>query len=505
MREKQSKKDALDAIFNGLPDYELKHRSVRSGLVTVGSQFAKLMSQTVGTAILARILLPQEFGLVAMVVAITNLALFIGDLGLVSAIVQRKKITHGQANAMFWINGAFGMLLGSILIAIAPVVAHFYKEPRLTAIVIAYSATFVLSGFSVQQFALLRRQMRFTAIALIEVASMAGGIVLAICLAFMGWKYWALVCQTLFQSLSTMILVWCVSPWSPTRPKWDQEIPAMVTFGGHLTGSNLLAYFSMNLDNVLVGNVVGATALGFYSKAYNLLMLPIRQINGPMTAVALPALSQLQNNPSRFRSYILNLTSIAAIISVPLVLFTIVDSDNIVLLLLGKNWLPTAQIFRNLGLAALTMAVNFLPGLLLVSTARTKLQLKLSLWTAIVVIVGFCVGILWGSNGVAISFSITNTVMFGVKLYVACQGSSVCFVDILKCLSLPLISGCISAIVLYWVEMQGLFGFDLLVVDIMSNLVFYIIVFFMALGVSKQGRRDIQRLLSLRHTFVSRA
>lgn len=502
--EKKIKKSDNDEFFITQPTEGLKHRSVRAGTLTVASQFAKLVLQTLATALLARILLPEDFGLIAMVVAITNFALFIGDLGLVSATIQRKNITHSQVNAMFWVNVAFGAALSLILLMLSPLIARFYHEPRLTYIVVIIGVTFLFGGLSAQHLALLRRQMKFTQIAVTDVLSLVIGIAVAIVMAMHGWKYWALVWQTFFQSLSSTSLLWFFSRWRPSLPKWDHDIPSMIAFGGHLTGSNLLNYFSRNLDNLLIGWILGPSVLGLYSKAYNILMVPIRQINAPITSVALPAVSQLQENAARFNSYILNLVSMAAIFTVPLVIYTIVDADNIVLLLLGKDWIASAEIFRNLGPAALVGAISFIPGLLLVSTARTKLQLKLSFWSAIVIVSSFCLGIIWGANGVAIAYSITYTIMFSITLFVACSGSPVRFSAVVGRLSMPLLAGCISALILAYVKDAIAQYLGILILKLIVDFLLFILVFFIVLVFSIQGREDIRRLINIRHSFASK-
>lgn len=180
----------------------------------------------------------------------------------------------------------------------------------------------------------------------------------------------------------------------------------MIGFGGNITGSNLLNYLCRNLDNVLIGRFCGAVALGLYSKAYQLLLLPIWQINTPMLAAITPALSRLQSEPRRFNQ--LYLKSIMAIVTVgmPLVVFMFVRAENIIFVVLGRDWMGAVPLFRLLAPAAFMDTFNIAAGLVLITLGQTDRQLRLSVLSALVTILAFCIGVRWGAEGVAIAFSV---------------------------------------------------------------------------------------------------
>src|SRR5713101_8395930 len=192
----------VDALNTDHLHADLKGRSVRGGLVTLTSQGTQFLMQTVSTVVLARLLVPAEFGMVAMVTAITGLAFAFADLGLSEATIQRKEITHDQVSALFWINVAVGLGLMLVTAALAPVLSRFYREPRLVDITLLLSVTFLIGGLRVQPDALLKRQMRFSSLAIRDVASYALAVPIAIAMALRGAGYWALVALPLMLNLT---------------------------------------------------------------------------------------------------------------------------------------------------------------------------------------------------------------------------------------------------------------------------------------------------------------
>ena len=413
---------------------DLKGRTVRGGAVTLGAQAVKFVLQLVSTAVLARLLTPNDFGLIAMVAAFTGFVSLFNDLGLSMATVQRQHITHDQVSTLFWINVALSLLFMLLAAVVAPAFAWFYGEPRLTLITLATAATFIFGGLTAQHTALLRRQMRFTPLALIEIASLAAGITTAITLASLGFGYWSLVAMTAAAAAATMLLTWLSSGWKPGLPKRRSGVRPMLAFGGSLTAFNFLNYFTRNADNVIVGTMLGAPTLGIYSRAYNLLMLPISQINDPIGGVAMPALSRLQNDPAGFRRYYVRAIQTLAFATMPLVLFCFVATDAIILTILGPQWTDAVSVFRWLALGAFVGTINFAPGWLCVSLGRANRQLYWAILSAPLAVLAFFVGAHWGVDGVAAAFSVSWTLLFILFVVYACYGSPVRLRDLVRCL-----------------------------------------------------------------------
>lgn len=385
---------------------DLGRRTARGGAVTIASQGIKFFTSMAATVVLARLLTPQDYGLIGMVAVVTGFVSMFKDLGLSAATIQKEKITADQISTLFWVNVGLSIAVMLLTAAIAPGVSWFYGEPRLTLITLGFAAGFLFGGLTVQHEALLRRQMRFGALAAIEISSIATGLVVGIVLASRGAGYWALVANQLVQGLTYAIGIWLVSGWRPGRPVRNAGVRSMLAFGGNLTGFGIVNYFGANLDNLLIARFWGAQQLGFYAKAYQLLLLPIDQINSPVAGVAVPSLSRLTAQPERYRQAYLRVLEKLTILTMPLAAFMIVTSDWLVGLLLGPQWAFTAYLFTILGFAAFLQPVLNSTGWLFITQNRTRDMLRWGFFDVSIKIVSVLAGLPWGAKGVAIAIVI---------------------------------------------------------------------------------------------------
>jgi PST family polysaccharide transporter len=428
-------------------DADLKERSVRGGTVMLAAQVVKFVIQLVSTAILARLLMPADFGIVAMVTAFTGLLWLLGDMGLAGATIQRAEITHKQVSTLFWINIGFSLLISVLVASLAPLLAWFYDEPRLTMITLVLAAPFVFSGLTSQHYALLTRQMRFRAMALVQTLPQLVSAAVAIGLAMAGWHYWALVFNGIAGGGVMVLVAWIASGWRPGWPSRNAGVGSMLGFGGHLTGYNLLNYFTRTADNVLIGRFLGAGPLGIYSKAYALLIFPVQQINAPINGVVLPALSRLQSQPDKYRRYFLRAIEGVAFIGMPIIVFAFVDARFLVLTLLGPKWVAAVSIFRLLAPAALVGTISGAPEWIFTSLGKAH---RMFLWAVIsspIILAGFVVGLRWGAAGVAASFSMTFSLCFALFIFDACRQSPVRIRDLASVLYPPLVVSTVAALI----------------------------------------------------------
>jgi PST family polysaccharide transporter len=474
---------------------DLKGRSIRGGAVTLSSQALKFILNAGSTAVLARLLTPADFGLIAMVAAFTGFVALFRDLGLSTATVQRVEITHDQVSTLFWINVAMSVVLMLIAAALAPAIAWFYGEPRLTWIMIAIAGTFPFGGLSAQHTALMRRQMRFTALATVEVVSLVVGIAVAVVMAWRGLSYWSLVAMGAASGATTMAMCWLLSGWRPSLPRRGSGVMPMLTFGGGLTGFNILNYFTRNADNVIIGFALGSGPLGIYSKAYNLLMMPVRQFNAPIGAVMQPALSRLQNDPVRYRRAYLGSVSMLAFIGMPLVAFLFVAADDLIRVFLGPGWEGAVPVFRWLAPAALLGTINVAPGWLCTTLGRSRVQVNWALISAPITVAGFLIGSRLGISGVAAGFSITWCWLLLLFIAMACRHSPVSLLDLSRSIG-PILLAAIgaSAASLWFQSTTGLPASRWLLRVLVSGLLFlaaYIALTF----VSSSGRAKVRAIL----------
>lgn len=397
-----------DALTTEHLQPDLRGRSVRGGLLTFTSQGSQFFIQSVSTVVLARLLTPAEFGLVAMVSAITGLGQAFADLGLSEATIQRKDITHEQVSALFWINGAIGLGLTLITASLAPVLARFYREPRLIGITLVMSLTFLIGGLRVQADALLKRQMRFSSLVVRDITSSAIAVCLAIVLAKQGLGYWALVALPLTLNLAQMALSWLMVNWKPGMPRREANVGSMIAFGGNVAASYVLLNVMRSADNILIGRYLGAAPLGLYSRAFNLMMMPINQLNLPVTSVAVPAFSRIQEDPERFARSYLRTVNLMIWISAPIVGFLFVAAEPVTVLILGNKWRGAAPVFQILAISALGQLLHASTLWLFVSRGQSGRLLKLSLIVSPIFIGSYLIGLPFGIKGVALSASLVQ-------------------------------------------------------------------------------------------------
>jgi O-antigen/teichoic acid export membrane protein len=394
--------------FNENLKTDLKMRSVRGGAITIIAQGSKFFLNLGSLAILGRLLTPNDYGLIGMVTPIVGFVEMFKDLGLSTATIQREEINHQQVSTLFWINLLVSGGISILFAALAPSIAWFYKEPRLVDIVLALSSIFLVGGLSIQHQALLKRKMQFASIAKIEITSVILGVLAAIMAAWANFGYWALVIMPLTKMIVIAIGSWLACPWRPGLPSKDAEIKSMLAFGGNLTGFNCINYFSRNLDNILIGQYWGATELGFYSKAYQLVLLPIQQINAPINNVALPLLSRLQAEPEQFTRYYYKFVLSIVFLGMPIVAFTFAVTDKLILFVLGEQWLNTVPIFQLLAPAAFLGTFNLASAWVYQSFGRTDRQLQIGLVLSTIDIIIFTISIRWGAIGVAAAYGLSR-------------------------------------------------------------------------------------------------
>jgi O-antigen/teichoic acid export membrane protein len=423
---------ATDQLENSLGS-----RSVRGGVSTLLGQMTRFFIQTITTVILARLLAPADFGLIAMIMAVTSFLTPLQDFGLSTVTLQKAEINHVQVTNLFWINTLIGMLLALGLTITSPLISYIYAQPILTVIIIVFSIKFILEGISFQHQALLRRQMRYGSISIMEVGAMTVASLAAIFAAREGFGHWALVIQQLTLPLVIAVCVWLICPWRPGTPSRDSGLRPLVTFGGQLTGSSIFHAFAGNVDNVLIGWRWGASALGLYSRSNALLRLPLNQITFPLHAVAIASLSRLQNEPDRYRSFYCRMAALLAITTTPVLVAMTVLSKDIIFLLLGDQWMEAGPIFAILAIAALGQPVGATIGLVYASLGQANRELRWTLFTTPLTVLALFLGLPWGAMGVAIAYAISVHVIRFPALWYAYRYSPIKISNVLKAVWRP--------------------------------------------------------------------
>ncbi len=434
--------------------HDLKGRTLRGGLARLGATGANFLLRIGTIMALARLLSPKDFGLVGMVAAFTGVLTLLRDFGLSSAAVQRTSISEEQFSTLFWINILLGALLGLIAVAMAPAIAAFYGEPRLFGITAVLALGFLFNGAGTQHSALLQRQMRFTTLAVISVVSLMVGTAIAIGGAEAGYGYWALVWMSIASPLAGTLGFWLTTGWVPGMPQRRVGVRSLMLFGGTLTLNGLVAYVAYNAEKVLIGRFWGADAIGIYGRAYQLVNIPTDNLNSAVGEVAFSALSRLQDDPIRLKSYFLKGFSLVLGLTLPITLACALFADDLIYVLLGPVWKDAAAIVRLLAPTIAIFAIINPLGWLIYSLGLVARSLKIALVFAPFMITGYVIGLPYGPKGVAFAYSAAMTLWLIPHILWCVHGTVISLRDILLAVSRPVASGVLAGGVAFGVRLM---------------------------------------------------
>jgi O-antigen/teichoic acid export membrane protein len=433
---------------------DLRERAIRGASARICAQAASFIVRIGSLMVLARLLDPRDFGLVGMVTAVTGILDLFRDFGLSTASVQRAEVTEEQYSTLFWVNLLVGGVLSVFALALAPILGAFYHQPQLFWITSVVALSFVLNAAGAQHSALLQRQMRFGALAVIDIVSLLLSTGLAIGMAVAGFGYWALVMNIVSRPLTFTLGMWLATKWIPGSPSRAIGIRSMIRFGGTITLNGIVLYIAFNFQQVLLGRFWGADALGIYGRASQLIGIPVDNLNSAVGVVAFAALSRIQDDPERFKRYFLKGYSLVVALTLPATIGCAIFSDDLIFVLLGPKWMDAAEIFRILAPTIMVFAIANPLSWLLTSLGLVDRALKIALVFAPLVMIGSAIGLPYGPRGVAIAYSVVMTIGIVPITVWSVHGTVIRVTDILLALSRPLASSLVAAVVA--------FGFHLL-------------------------------------------
>lgn len=387
--------------------YEIKKKAIRGGGTMLLSRIVGLIIGTLSTVILARLLTPGDFGLVTMVTAFSLLFGNVGLNGFTEAIIQKENITQRQVSTVFWIGIAISIGLAIFFSGCSPLLARFYKEPRLISIAILLSIGFIFNALATEHFALIMRNMQFHKIMVNEIISGVLSAGIAIWMAFNGFGYWALVARQLSSPVVSAVCVWLQCPWRPGLPARDPEVRPIIRFAIKTFGNFFVNYFGRNLDKILLGRKWGSQELGNYDRAYYLFVMPVNQLVAPLSGVALSTLSKLRNDPERYKIYYIKALSLLCLIGMLVSVILTITGRDIILVLLGPQWQKTGQIFSALGPAIGITLIYGTIGWLHLSQGSPGRWLKWNIVAFVFTVLSLIAGLPFGGLGIAIAYSLS--------------------------------------------------------------------------------------------------
>src|SRR5215472_466871 len=387
---------------------DLGRRALRGGAVSVAMQYGNGTLQIVATIILARLLTPEDFGLVAIVTVLTSFAPMLIDLGLGDATTQRSKITRSQVSSLFWLSSGSGLAIAVVVAACSPLIAWMYREPRLETIALYSAVTFILWGMSNQHVALLRRTMQFARIAKIQILSTLVGVAIAIFMALCGYGYWALVVRPIATSLCIATGTWFVCPWRPGFPVFDSEVKSMVRFGLHVVGFSVTYTVARSTDRIGLGLFYSPDVVGYYQNAIGLYDNSIFSTLIQLHTVGSTALSKLQSTPVALRQKYEAALSVLAFFAMPTAAILSVTAQDLTVILLGEKWRAAGLLLSIIALRGIFQVVEGSQGWLHLSIGRADRWRNWGIVSLVVQVVAVLGGLPFGVTGVAVAVVMTS-------------------------------------------------------------------------------------------------
>lgn len=394
----------------------LGRRAARGAAVTATGQLGRILVQLVSVVILARLLSPNDYGLFAMVMSIAGIAEVFRDFGLSQAMIQAKHVSRAQRDSLFWINTGIGLTLTLLVFAGSWGIAAFYHHPELTGLAQGAALVFFINGLSTQYRASLSRSLKFRALAIIDLSSAIFSVCVAVFMGFMAYGAWALVGQLLAQALIFLLFAAIASKWIPRLPRRSTPLRGFIRFGRNMVATQIIGYMGSNADRVIIGSFLGAAPLGLYTRPYQLVMNIANQLRSPITNVAIPVLSRLQESPRRYWEFTrIGQTALGYSIVAAFGL-AVGASKPLTFLLLGAQWMESAPIMSLLSAAAALQTLAYFGYWVYVSKGITAALFKYNMISVLIKVVCLLVGVRWGVAGVATGYLIATAVSWPLSL-----------------------------------------------------------------------------------------
>jgi len=354
--------------------------------------------------ILARLVLPESFGLVAYAIVFTSFAQIIIDQGFSDAIVQFTTIEREHLDTAFWISVFTGTTLTLASIAASGLIANIFNEPQLREIIIWLSPIFILGALSSVQQSILRRKLDFKKLTLRSLISTSTSGVIAIAMALKGFGVWSLVAKLLVDSAVGVIALWKISDWRPSLNFSWKHFRELFSFGINIVGGDLVDFLSVHSDDFLIGYYLGTEALGYYTMAYNLLNVLTDLLVTVPNKVAFPIFSRIQNDPIRLKSAFYEVTQLQSIVAFPLFLGLFVVAPEVVHVLYSDKWVVSIPVIQILMFMGMARSASYFYSSIFRAAGKPSWRFGIYSLTATLNVVGFLIVVRMGINAVAASY-----------------------------------------------------------------------------------------------------
>ncbi len=451
---------------------DLRGRTLRSGMVAAGANGAQILLQIGSIMVLARILTPEDFGVVAMVLPVALLTISVANLGLQSAIIHTEPLLHASASELFWFAARMNLVVVGAMAAIGPLLARLFGEPRLTIVAGLWAVAIYMGTLGAVHESLLKRQLRFGTVMSIRVVALTAGATAAICGAFLGAGYWALILQILTFDVVRTALLWGLCGWRPARrgtagDATSRPLRDMRSYWREVAGFRLVAWSGEQLDRVLIGLTGGAAVLGLYDRSRKWAWYPFMELFYALYDVALASFSRVRGDATEYRAFVRRGLLPMFALPLPIIAFVFAEARNIVLILFGHQWLDAVPFLRLMSVAIFFGSASQLMQWLYLSSGKTARQFRWAMISTPIMAGSVLVGALWGATGVAIGFTVGTCLLAGPSVAWALAGSPVGWRDVGSVAWRPAVASILSASLLQTgrdlLPSAGVFFFEFLV------------------------------------------
>lgn len=458
---------------------DLRSKTVRAvGHLGLGGALGKIISLCT-TLVMARLLTPADYGLVAMAMVVVGFVGFFNEVGIGAAIVQKPNLTDSEVNGCFLIALLASVVLFGGTALASPLVASFFGNPKLGPMVAVLATAFVFGAFGTVPLAFLRKHMRFKAVAAIMLVSVVSQSAISLALAWIGFGPWSLVWSFVASSVIQSLGAFFLAGWRPRGRYGVREASDIVIYGLHVTATRIFWYMYSNADKAVIGKVLGDKALGVYDMAFSLATLPTAQITTLATNVASPLFSKLQHEHERLNAFILHFTRGISYVTYPALIGMLVTSRELVAVLLGPKWDGILVPFGALCVMGLIRSVDPLLSQALISTGNARKLSGYTLLCGIVMTLSVLGGaIVGGLRGVSLVWMVVYPLLSIRLLYLVCGVSGLTMGRYYRTLA-PVAAGtaAMAAVVLAVRELFVQFGtppLALLVLEVASGAAAYV-------------------------------
>ena len=421
--------DTIAAAPSGLESHidpeEFRKRAVMGTFYTGVAQAIRIPLTFVLQIILGRILLPEQFGIVAMATPVIVLIEIFTNLGLAQAVVQREEITQADLTAIYWVSLAGATIMLLLVVLFSPLIAAMYDQPAVRDIVIVLALQMPIAAIAGHASALMARHMRFAAIAVVDVSGTVVTFVASIAAALLEAGSWSIVIGTVAGTVTRAILDRQLSGFRPGRPAWSPAAGEMLAFGGKLQSVSLLNYVSNYSNTVVIGVLMGARTLGLFDRSFALVLRPIASVTLPVTRVAVPLLARVRDDHARYAAAFAALLQGMVLIAMPGLITASLLARDVIMLLVGENWLAMVPMFSAISIAAIFQAFSGASSWLFESQNRAGEQIGVAWWSGVLMIVSLICGLPFGAVGVAISYALFAPLFHGIYLWRATRAGPV--------------------------------------------------------------------------------